>query len=309
MSTHTVNPARDTAPGRISKISTDDGHTFFFDHPLDHIPGMLVVDTALRQAEDLAARSGRGAAEPLRVRALDLAFNGLCERGSDAFVHLAEGVPGGRALTVDVRQDGTSVCSGSLRLEPAARRELFAEDPRREGRPARAPAELVHKRSEDNVLIGPLTRTGEHAYTTVMLGPPAHRWPDVHPATVLVEAIRQTATATSHTAWDIPTDWQYILMAIRLTLSDTRTWPAAPELVCRISPLKGRARGGIDIDVLVRGAQVGHMRLEARAVPPAAYRRMREARNGPSRNGPSHNGSSHNGSSRNGPARTGEAAR
>ncbi|MFE3143469.1 AfsA-related hotdog domain-containing protein [Streptomyces scopuliridis] len=303
MSTHTVNPARDTARSRISKISTDDSHTFFFDHPLDHIPGMLVVDTALRQAEDMAARTGRGAAEPLRVRALDLAFNGLCERGSDAFVQLTEGVSGGRALTVDVRQDGTSVCSGSLRLEPAPRRELFTEEPqeepRGESRPARAPAELVHKRSEDNVLIGPLTRAGDHVYTTVMLGPPAHRWPDVHPATVLVEAIRQTATATSHTAWDIPTDWQYILMSIRLTLSDTRTWPAAPELRCRVSPLKGRARGGIDIDVLVRGTQVGHMRLEARAVPPAAYRRMREAQKSPAQNSPSQNS----------PARAGEAAR
>lgn len=139
MSTHTVNPARDTARSRISKISTDDSHTFFFDHPLDHIPGMLVVDTALRQAEDMAARTGRGAAEPLRVRALDLAFNGLCERSSDAFVHLAEGVPGGRALTVDVRQDGTSVCSGSLRLEPPRDANSSRRSPRRspEGRAAR----------------------------------------------------------------------------------------------------------------------------------------------------------------------------
>lgn len=287
--TYAVNLARDTAHGRIDeigKISTDDTHTFFFDHPLDHIPGMLLVDTALRQAEDAAARTGGDTAGPLRVRALDLAFNGLCERSSDAVVHLEEAVPGGRALTVDVRQDGTSVCSGSLRLEPAPRRELFTEESRRDGRPARAPAELVHKAFEENVLIAPLRQTGDHTYTTAMIAPPARRWPDVHPATVLVEAIRQTATITSHTAWDIPTDWQYILMSIRLALSDTTTWPEAPELVCRISPLKGRARGGIDIDVQVRGKQVGHMHLDARAVPPAAYRRMRAAGNGPAQHGP-----------------------
>ncbi|MFH9979343.1 AfsA-related hotdog domain-containing protein [Streptomyces sp. NPDC017179] len=282
MSTDTANAEHDTArgpTGDVARISTDDTHTFFFDHPLDHIPGMLLVDTALHRAED-AARAGRRAAGPLRVRALDLTFNGLCERGSDAFLHLGADRPGGRAFTLDVRQDEASVCTGSLRLEPAPRRELFTEAPGRapgHGRPRRAPAELVHKRSPDNVLIGPLRQTGEHSYTTDMIGPPADRWPDVHPATVLVEAIRQTATITSHTAWDIPTDWQYVLMSIRLTLSGTATWPAAPELVCRVSPLKGRARGGIDIGVQVDGTQVGHMHLRARAVPPAAYRRMREA--------------------------------
>ncbi|WP_141662874.1 AfsA-related hotdog domain-containing protein [Streptomyces sp. Wb2n-11] len=280
MTTNAMNPAYAAARDRISEIgqiSPDDTHTFFFDHALDHIPGMLLVDTALRQAEDIAARSDADNAGPLRVRALDLAFNGLCERSSAAYVHLEGVVPGRRAMTVDVRQDGTSVCSGSLRLEPAPRRELFTEERPRTGRPRRAPAELVHKTSEDNVLIGPLRHTSDHTYTTAMIGPPAHRWPDVHPATVLVEAIRQTATITSHTAWDIPTDWQYILMSIRLTLTGTGTWPTAPELVCRVSPLKGRARGGIDIDVQVHGVRVGHMHLEARAVPPAAYRRMREA--------------------------------
>lgn len=110
-----------------------------------------------------------------------------------------------------------------------------------------------------------------------MIPPPADRWPDVHPATVLVEAIRQTATLTSHTAWDIPTNWQYILMSIHLTLPGTATWPTAPQLVCHISPLKGRARGGIDIAVHAGGTQVGHLHLKARAVPPAAYRRMRQA--------------------------------
>ncbi|MCE4946758.1 hypothetical protein LVX13_27095 [Streptomyces albulus] len=280
MSTDTVNPAHDTARGPISetaKISTDDTHTFFFDHPLDHIPGMLLVDTALHRAEQAA---GRHAAGPLRVQDLDLTFNGLCEHGSEALVHLRENQPGSRTFNLDVRQDGTSVCTGSLRLEPAPRRELFVEPPGQASghdRPRRASAELVHKRSLDNILIGPLRQTGEHSYTTVMIAPPAERWPDVHPTTVLVEAIRQTATLTSHTAWDIPTDWQYILMSIHLTLTGTATWPAAPELICHVSPLKGRARGGIDIAVQVDGAQVGHMHLKARAVPPAAYQRMREA--------------------------------
>ncbi|MGW5095469.1 AfsA-related hotdog domain-containing protein [Streptomyces nodosus] len=287
MSSDTVNPAHDTARGPIgdiARISTDDTHTFFFDHPLDHIPGMLLVDTALHRAEYLAARAGRHTTGPLRVRALDLTFNGLCERSCDAFVHLRENGPGGRAFTLDVRQDEVSLCTGSLRLEPAPQRELFVQAPEQapgqvpeHGCPRRAPAELVHKKSSDNVLIAPLRQTGEHNYTTTMIAPPAGRWPDVHPATVLMEAIRQTATITSHTAWDIPTDWQYILMSIRLTLSDTTTWPAAPELVCHISPLKGRARGGIDIGVQVDGAQAGHMHLKARAVPPAAYRRMRAA--------------------------------
>jgi hypothetical protein len=99
---------------------------------------------------------------------------------------------------------------------------------------------------------------------------------DVHPVTLLVEAARQASTMVSHTVWGTPSDWQFIVGALELSLPARAPGPQSPVFRCH--PRRGRRRDkSVVCELLVGDAPTGKVSFAGRTVPPGAYRRLREA--------------------------------
>ncbi|QNP74152.1 hypothetical protein IAG44_35000 [Streptomyces roseirectus] len=101
-----VMVARDAA-GAVRIAPADLGHPLYFDHPSDHVPGMVLLESA-RQAACLArGRAGR-------LIAADLTATGFTEWTPAARVDCAAGDEG---WGFEVVQEGTATASGTLRFE------------------------------------------------------------------------------------------------------------------------------------------------------------------------------------------------
>jgi A-factor biosynthesis hotdog domain len=254
---------------------------YFFDHPLDHVPGMALVTGLL----DLVRASGIGDLDQDGLRmGLSLALPTFCELGSmtrlETAAPAAEEPAAGPDGTVSVRacQDGRLVCDGSVSI--------------RRGPPAAGPADaglgrfqpvgqaLVHRQRQDNVLIGNLV-TDRQGCTVAVCRPPAghvlaaRAGQAIRPE-VLIDAARQFGTLICHQEHDAPLDTQLVLLGVeadipcglrrRVYLRWRRTLAS-----------RGR-RSGITLEVVVGdpdGEPCGRIGFDYFSATPATYRRLR----------------------------------
>lgn len=106
----------DTAQGTVV---VDQTHPFFYDHPLDHVPGLLLIETAMQAAEAWAAAHKT---EGLHPEALSVRFTRYCLHGRPISWRLGmTAQPGGRyALRVLLTQDETPRAEVALMLARAS---------------------------------------------------------------------------------------------------------------------------------------------------------------------------------------------
>ena len=103
----------DEAAALRSRIAVDRADPTFFDHEVDHLPGMLLIDAALRAAA--ADRRGAGA----RPAGVDLAFDRFAELDVPTWA-LTESAPAddGPATAVVLAQEHGVVAHGRVLLDP-----------------------------------------------------------------------------------------------------------------------------------------------------------------------------------------------
>lgn len=108
--------ARRSAVGAAATLRVPTGHPSMFDHPLDHVPGMVLTEAA-RQIALLASDDRRGSLARTRVRALQGTFARYVEL--DAPVTLTARIPDGdpSAPVVAVRVEQAGATSAELVLE------------------------------------------------------------------------------------------------------------------------------------------------------------------------------------------------
>ncbi len=253
-----------------SELVVDEENRFFFDHPLDHVPAMLLLDAALHAAGRLPGASAS-------VTALHMRFDRFCEKDLPSRLRVSTTPrPGGaRLLDARVVQAGAEVARAALRVEPAPSGPLF---PAHVTGPRTEPADprLVHKRSAARVLVGRLDHGGGRTLTTPVLAPVEPGAADVHPLTLLVEAARQASTMVNHSVWDTPPDWQFIVSTLELSLPVRTPWPHRPVLRCHPRRLH-HSDDSVMCELLLGDAPQGRISFTGRTVPPAAYRRLRES--------------------------------
>ncbi|HLV73170.1 A-factor biosynthesis hotdog protein [Actinomadura hallensis] len=262
---------------RFRELVVDESDPFYFDHPLDHVPGMLLfsglLDLAVR-ADEL--RRPRRRAPGRVVAGLD--FTRFCELDR-ATTLSCRPMPGpNRAWTVEARQAGETVCEGSIAFAddapavPGGSRGTVSVPPRQ------APAELVHRHRPENILVGEPVRRGRGVVEAAVLQPPAGpEPPSPHRGPVeIVEAGRQFATMLEHQEHGKPMDATLLWVALRLDIPFRIDRDVPLLLRWPIARVPGRrSRCAATLAHAATGDELGSLTYEAYAVDPEQYARTR----------------------------------
>ncbi|MCT4352096.1 hypothetical protein M5362_02970 [Streptomyces sp. Je 1-79] len=103
-------------------------HAAMYDHPLDHVPAMALMEAA-RQAAVLASDESEESGDRRYARAFAATFRRFVELDSPVMVSVTPSA--GERVTVDFLQDGESVCTAEIEVavlpEPEASEALDAD--------------------------------------------------------------------------------------------------------------------------------------------------------------------------------------
>lgn len=184
-----------------ARLLVNQTHAFFFDHALDHVSGLHLAE-AMAATAKAAFLAGRGLPPetPLFMSELILAFPGMCGLEPAARVEASCAVPqvDPALFQARVEQEGQTVATASLRLEPLTPRavvtSLHAASPKPLAR------ETVNKARQENVLLSTPRRDQDGRLRFALLLPAMCAWATDFPGncvetTVLAEAVRQTLRA------------------------------------------------------------------------------------------------------------------
>ncbi|MCO5168137.1 MAG: hypothetical protein M9894_17480 [Planctomycetes bacterium] len=273
-------------------------HPFFFEHEVDHLPGLYLLEAgrqvalvAARRRVDLPARPATAACA-FRVR-----FDGFAEKEgpvvADADARPAEA--GEVELDLAARQAGRALLRGRARwsfVDEAALQDLLASpcgpEARAPGGRTPVPREAVHKRLDENVLLEWVARAGD-GFDARVRALPEHpyfepgrlgRWPGLY----LVEACRQLAEAIAHLHLGTPQGDAFVLEDMTVSLPALARVDAAVRVVALPHEVE-RGRAGLRRLRLHFTARQGERVVllgdaGARVVPGRVYRRARHAGRG-----------------------------
>lgn len=273
-----ITPVANRDGQRSAMLLVDQDHPFFFDHPLDHVSGILLVTGLLdlvRSSADpyLGGRGGR------RIR-FSVKFIKMCELDRRV-VLFAEPGPAkeGTGWAIRAVQDDKIVCFGSVELvtevEPPPRWPQYIGPVT----PIQAP--VVHRADPRNVVIGePAISPG--FFDVPLISPePGHfllrNGEQRYGVEEIVESGRQLFTALCHLAHDRPDDTRLLWLGVTADLptGSSRSVPLA--LRWPVCPPRDD-REYFDYTVLARGGSrpLGSLSYVVKCLTPAAYRELRE---------------------------------
>lgn len=156
---------------------------------------------------------------------------------------------------------------------------------------ATVPRQFVHRAAVAETLLTGWERTGEHRFTVFAQWPRAHGlhvssdWLSYDPLLV-VETVRQAGTLVSHTEYDVPLDWQFVLNEFHVTTlpGQLTVGPVPAELAVELAFTDVRLRAGrlaacrYTALVLRRGEPAASADVAFSCVGAAVYRRLRGGR-------------------------------
>jgi hypothetical protein len=209
-----------------AELSVDHDDPYFFDHPLDHVPAMLLVESALSLVAAAVAGT-EGATPPRSFRRLRLGFHRFCEVDAASVVRVWPAGDESGHWQVEFVQFGRTIAEGTVECwngdtEVAA--ETVAADTALAGQAAPpVDAELVHRSRPENVLIGGFEQLDTDQYVARLIPPPRghylrRRGERVRSLGELIEGIRQFGTLLGHQARDVAIGRQFIVTAIDITM-------------------------------------------------------------------------------------------
>ena len=261
--------ALDSAPhGGVSRglIRVDRQDPVFFDHPLDHVPGMLLVVAGLELAEHAAML------RPANVR-FSLTFTRFCELDAPIEVSATRETGGN---TIEFVQSGRSIARGLLSRRRSALPAVLAPVPAFGN--GSIPGELVHRSDPGNVAVGPLTVDAGRVWVRVheqaaIGGIP----PRAGAVASIVEAARQFVIAILHVWGRQPMGTRMIFVGLTADVPTTvpqghmtralSWWPTSPERTRKLH---------IDVHAVGdRAIKVGSIVIASRCADEVEYAQLR----------------------------------
>lgn len=225
----------------LADVSVDQTDPFFFDHPLDHVPGMLLVCAVADQARDRGSVPEDG-----RLKAV-VNFRSL-SGFSPGLVLLGDAAGNGRR-NVRITQGPTVVADGWFEASPEPEPQPEPQ-PGWPGRacaggpsPVPAGAALVHRVRPENVMLGEPTVAGGQVTAAVLLPPVGHalygRRIGRRPVRALIESGRQFITWLMHRVAGWPLDTQMLWLKLTADLPFGLPWSAPVVLRWQCTSIPG----------------------------------------------------------------------
>ncbi len=238
----------------------------FFDHPLDHVPGMLLVAAGLELAEHAAMLQPDGVS-------CRLSFTRFCEL--DAAVEVSAVRETG-ANRLEFIQSGRLVARGLLgRCDTQPSPELARIPALRVGSIS---SELVHRDDPGNVALGPLTVNGGRVWARIreqaaIDGLPAR----ANAVASAIEAARQFAIAILHRWGEHPMGTKMIFVGLTADVpTSVPLGHATRALSWHITPAEETRKLRIDLHALgKRASRLGQIVIASRCADEVEYARLR----------------------------------
>lgn len=269
-------------------LVVDEHEPFFFDHPLDHVPGTLQL-FGLLDVVRTATGLRLGCKHGTRLR-LSADFLMFCELGRETRLRFSEVTnTQSRTWNIQVEQGGHEACSGQLSLisEPGNMEAVSPFDEhldlgqRRDNNESdRIPAHYVNRVNPKNVMIGKPQACDDGQLQVSIISPCQGHFLQRaehggHSVEVLIEAARQVGVLLENMEFGRKDEIQMILESI------TADIPCGlPLIPLALRATKAERRGRrvshhIDLIGNSDNAILGDFHLRARTVAKAAYDRMR----------------------------------
>ncbi len=284
-----IYPGHWNARGNIytRALEVDETSRFFFDHPVDHVPGMLLLDGVLGVAEEALSHTlgTQAGEETYYIAALELSFERFCEKDGaiDMQARFERAGEARHACYLQITQYDAPVCRGTIEFRP----NLSVDGRVRSGpdEPIQpAPAEHVHKLHRENIFISDLRRAPGGTYRSRLLPLPAdhglqaRRRPWRTPLEI-VEACRQFSLLLQHAVQNTPTDKPFILASVAARFHE----PLSRGARLDVASVAGQGvipqgNGTQVLEVLEGERRVAEIAVGGRAVSPRLYARIRQAR-------------------------------
>ncbi|MFF1873754.1 AfsA-related hotdog domain-containing protein [Streptomyces sp. CB03911] len=263
-------------------VVVDTGDRCFFDHPLDHVPGIVLVAGVLDVVR--AREPGRVEAPGGRLR-MSLTFDRMCELGQPVWLRGEPVAAGdGPRWQFTALQDGAAVCRATVGIgAPAGPAVSAGSAPAVASGAARGaedPADpaLVHRHRPENVLVSGSVRT-ERA--SVLVPQPGHRLAGagVHTPGALIESARQLATMLGHTAHGRDADAQMLWLSLEADLPTGLPVTVPLELWWEFTPARGaRAVYRFAVVDAASGERYGRCEIGVHTLSRAGYLKRRAAK-------------------------------
>jgi hypothetical protein len=254
-------------PGMTRGFTRVDHHDpVFFDHALEHVPGMLLAVASLELAEHASML------EPDNVT-FRLTFIKFCELDVPAEV-TATREAGGTSL-IEINQSGRGIARGSLAQGgPQPAMEYSAVPALGDGLIS---GELVHRVDRRNIAVGPLTIEDGRVWTRVREGAIGGLPPRAAAVASIVEAARQFAIAILHQWGGHPFGTRMIFVGLTAEVP-TAVPPghAGQALSWHVTPPEQTNKLRIDLHTVGdRPSNLGSILIAARCVNEDEYAQLR----------------------------------
>jgi hypothetical protein len=268
---------KDRTPELVDKLPVDRSHPMFFDHPLDHIPGMLMLSEAMRQV------GKKGPAERRRMAAT-FTFHKFAEFEPAVETWMTPGETDG-SWDSEMVQNGTVLCGGRFSTPnsgPWAEVADEVPDTNPDGwrPPPRVPASghLVRRSRSENVLLGQ-PASNEDLVRVALIDPPEGHYfraraADARSAEEMVEAARQFATLLWIRDPGTKPEAQLVLNEVEFDLPCSLPRSALVELRWHRQAMRG-SRWRLVFEASAAGHAFGTATVDFRGVSATAYRRLR----------------------------------
>jgi hypothetical protein len=277
-----ASPVRSREGASRAELVVDETHPYFFDHPLDHVTGVHLIEGMLQLVEVSEGSADR------YVRTIRVTFPRFCEKDRATTLEIAPTVEGD-LRTCRALQDKVPVCVMKFQTDRAPERAGASARATVTGKPSSvvpASAKLLHKVRPENVLIGAWRIEGGHAVAPLVEPHADHQLaagdPGRYSPLYLLEATRQLVTGLAHAEKGVPLGTPMNLVAVEFLLHAPIPRGAALRLEHEMKPIAAAAANQFShFEVLLKSGDqtLAECRLTAQLMSMETYLRVRRQRN------------------------------
>jgi len=245
-----------------AQLLVDEAHPYFFDHPLDHVPGILLIEGALQLAEYAVP----GLQQAHFIHGLSIRFHRYVQKERPVTIELQQ-QSDAQVFVARLVQDEQLMCLCTLSI---ARGDAQAGQTQPNAVAPCTHQAWLHKVRAENILVGDMDARG-HVLTTAIA--PGHFFHEGHPTwhsmVYFLEIARQAYMQVAHGPLGIAVNTPMNLLALDFSLHRplprgqvlTLATPSGPALTQRAFKTNRTV-----IQLLADGTPIGQANLTAQVL-------------------------------------------